>query len=91
MQSFIAELEQKGKAAKAASRHLAFLPTEVKNNALLNIAAALMARQDEVLAANKKDYGQGQESGMGAAMLDRLMLSRRQYLTKRMTRTQRRG
>jgi len=31
------ELEQKAKAAKAASKKLAFLSTEIKNKALLNI------------------------------------------------------
>jgi len=36
MKSAIAELEAKGKAAKAASRRLAHLPTEVKNKALIN-------------------------------------------------------
>jgi len=37
MKSAIKELEEKGKAAKAASRKLAFLSTEIKNKALLNI------------------------------------------------------
>ncbi|MEW6034410.1 MAG: glutamate-5-semialdehyde dehydrogenase [Chloroflexota bacterium] len=76
MQSAIAELEEKGKAAKTASRQLAFLSTEVKNRALLNIAADLLARQGEVLEANKADYEAAKASGMGAAMLDRLLLTR---------------
>jgi glutamate-5-semialdehyde dehydrogenase len=71
----IAELEEKGKAAKAASRKLAFLSTEVKNKALLNIAEALVDKQDEILAANKIDYEEAKASGMSEAMLDRLMLS----------------
>ena len=71
----IAELEEKGKAAKAASRRLAFLPTETKNKALVNIAEALIARKDEILAANKMDYDEAKASGMSEAMLDRLMLS----------------
>ena len=75
MQSAVTELEEKGKAAKAASRKLAFLATEVKNKALLSIADALMARQDEILAANSLDYKESEVSGMSAAMLDRLMLS----------------
>jgi len=37
MKSAIKELEQKAKAAKAASKKLAFLSTEIKNKALLNI------------------------------------------------------
>jgi len=69
------ELEEKGKAAKAASRKLAFLSTEIKNKALVNIAEAIIDRQDEILAANKIDYEEAKVSGMGEAMLDRLMLS----------------
>ena len=69
------ELEEKAKAAKAASKKLAFLSTEIKNKALLNIAEAVVSRQDEILVANKVDYDQAKASGMNAAMLDRLMLS----------------
>jgi len=75
MKSAVKELEEKGKAAKAASRKLAFLSTEIKNKALLNIAEALIDKQDEILAANKVDYEQAKASGMNEAMLDRLMLS----------------
>jgi len=75
MKSAIKELEEKGKAAKAASRKLAFLSTETKNKALLNIAEALIDKQDEILAANKIDYEEAKASGMSEAMLDRLMLS----------------
>jgi glutamate-5-semialdehyde dehydrogenase len=75
MKSAVNELEEKGKAAKAASRKLAFLPTEVKNKALLGIADAIITRQDEILAANKHDYKESEASGMSAAMLDRLMLN----------------
>mgnify|MGYP006282314603 FL=1 len=69
------ELEIKGRAAKAASRRMAYISTEVKNRALRNVADDLLARKDEILEANKIDYQAGKESGMGAAMLDRLMLA----------------
>ncbi len=75
MELAIKELEEKAKAAKAASKKLAFLSTEIKNKALLNIAEALTDKQDEILAANKVDYEQAKASGMNEAMLDRLMLS----------------
>ena len=75
MKSAVNELDVKGKEAKAAAKKLAFLDTETKNNALLSIAEAIMARQDEILAANKLDYEEAETSGMNAAMLDRLMLS----------------
>ncbi len=65
----------KGRAAKEAAKKLAFISTEIKNQALLNIAEALGSRQEEILAANQKDYSEAQKSGMGAAMLDRLTLN----------------
>jgi len=75
MELAIKELEEKGKEAKAASRKLAFLSAETKNKALLNIAEALIAKKDEILAANKIDYEEAEASGMNEAMLDRLLLS----------------
>jgi len=72
--SAIAQLKAKAAAAKTASRKLAYLSTDIKNKALLNIAADLLARKDEILAANKKDYKAGESSGMSTALLDRLML-----------------
>ena len=75
MKSAAKELEEKGKAAKAASKKLAFLSTQVKNKALVNIADALIDRLNEVLIANKIDYEKAKASGMNEAMLDRLMLS----------------
>jgi len=74
MESAIKELEEKGRAAKAASRKLAFLSAEVKNKALVNIAEALIDKQDEILAATKADYDEAGASGIGEATLDRLIL-----------------
>jgi glutamate-5-semialdehyde dehydrogenase len=75
MKSAIKELEEKARAAKTASRRLAYLATEVKNKALHNVADDLLANKDEILAANQLDYHEAHTSGMNAAMLDRLMLS----------------
>jgi glutamate-5-semialdehyde dehydrogenase len=74
MNSSIKELEEKAKAAKAASRRLAYLSAEVKNKALHNVSNDLLAKKDEILAANQIDYHEAHTSGMNAAMLDRLML-----------------
>ncbi len=74
MKSAIEELKAKGKATKAASRRMAYLSTEVKNQALHNISDDLLAKQDEILAANQTDYKEAEASGMNTAMLDRLML-----------------
>jgi glutamate-5-semialdehyde dehydrogenase len=69
-----AELETKARAAKAASRRMAYLSAEIKNKALHNISADILAKQKEILTANQIDYKAAQDSGMNAAMLDRLML-----------------
>jgi len=69
------ELEAKGKAVKAASRRLAYLSTEVKNEALANIADELLTKKDKILSANEIDIKEARASGMDTAMLDRLMLS----------------
>jgi len=75
MELAMRELQAKGSAAKAASRKLAFLSTEIKNRALFNIAETLITQKDEILAANRIDYTQAKSSGMNEAMLDRLLLS----------------
>ena len=75
MKSAVEELKEKGRAAKAASRRMAYLSTEVKNQALHNVADDLLAKKDEILTANQVDYKEAEASGMSAAMLDRLMLS----------------
>jgi len=75
VKSAIAELEARGKAAKAAAHRLAYLSTDIKNKALHNTSQDLLTRKDEILAANQVDYKEAEASGMNAAMLDRLMLN----------------
>ena len=74
MKSGIEELEEKGSAAKAASRRMAYLSTDVKNKTLHNISSDLLIRKNEILTANRIDYKAAEASGMSTAMLDRLML-----------------
>jgi len=62
------------RAAKHASRELALVSSAVKNAALERIAAALIERTPEVLEANQRDLAEGRESGLSAALLDRLAL-----------------
>jgi len=75
MKSAIEVLEAKARAAKTASRRMAYLSTEVKNKTLHNISSDLLARKDRILAANQIDYKEAEASGMSAVMLDRLMLN----------------
>ena len=69
------ELRKQAEAAKAASRVLARLSTQVKDRALLAIANAIQQRQDEILSANQRDYKQGKQGGLTDVVLDRLLLS----------------
>jgi glutamate-5-semialdehyde dehydrogenase len=62
-------------AARAAARRLAALDRATKDAALHAIADALDARRGEILEANERDLQAGRESGLGAALLDRLALS----------------
>jgi glutamate-5-semialdehyde dehydrogenase len=75
MSNDIYGLEAKGKAAREASRKLAYIPADVKNTALKNISDDLKSKKDEILSANKIDCDTAKESGMDAAMLDRLLLT----------------
>ncbi len=75
MEKAIEKLRAKGKAAKAAARRLAYLSTEVKNKALANIASDLLAQKKKILTANQIDLKEARASGMGGAMLDRLLLN----------------
>ena len=75
MKSAIEELEKKCQAAKAASRKMAYLSTEVKNKALGNIASDLIEKKNEILAANKLDLKEAEAQGMSTALVDRLLLT----------------
>ena len=75
MKSAIDDLKAKGRAAKVASRRLAYISTDIKNKALHNIAEDVLKRKDEILAANRKDYASAKAAGFGDALLDRLMLN----------------
>src|SRR4051794_26374997 len=61
-------------AARAASRELARTSSAVKDAALTAIADALVARTPEILEANARDLEAGRESGLSAALMDRLAL-----------------
>ena len=74
-QTTIQQLPAMGQQARAAALKLTRLSTGVKNTALLNIAAALEERSNEVIAANRKDYQAGQRNGLSESLLDRLMLN----------------
>ena len=61
--------------AKSAARTLASSSASQRNAALNLMAAKLRTRRLEIIAENAKDLAKGRESGLSAAMLDRLTLN----------------
>ncbi len=64
-----------GDRAVAVARALATLGSAAKNGMLRGMAEALRARRAELLAANAADMAAGRSAGLGAALLDRLLLT----------------
>ena len=72
--SLLEEMTSLATRAREASRELARLTTEERNRCLLAMADALEANRDAIRRENEKDMKAGAESGLSAAMLDRLRL-----------------
>ena len=68
-------LTNQARDAKAASRILAGVSTEMKNAALSAMADAIEKRQDEILAVNVEDVKAAQEKATRLNMIDRLKLN----------------
>jgi len=68
---------QIGKKAKEASRVLSNIGTEIKNNALKNMASRLILDSDNILAANAKDVASAMEKGIPESLIDRLILTKK--------------
>ena len=68
---------KQARRAKEASRKrkLACIPAEIRNTALLAMADALEARQDEILEANAKEVAAAKEKSTRPNMIDRLILT----------------
>jgi len=64
-----------GQAAKDVAYELSGSTAEQRTQALLEMAGALRAATDDILAANAKDMEYGRDKGLSAAMLDRLELN----------------
>ncbi len=65
---------QRAREARDAGRRLATIGSGVRDAALEAIAVALLERTAEILEANAGDVEAGRESGLDAALLDRLTL-----------------
>ena len=64
-----------GRRAREASLATAKASTQQKNAALNALADTLLAREGALLEANAQDMAAGRESGLDAALLDRLELT----------------
>lgn len=73
----MSEIEQAAVEAKAASRIVATLPTDVKNAVLAELAAEIESRKADILAANAADMAAAREAGLPDAKLRRLELTER--------------
>ena len=71
----VTDLKLLGKSARLASRKLAVLTTEQKNDALRVIATHLEENASLVLKENAIDVSHAREKGIGDALLDRLTLT----------------
>lgn len=69
------DFELRASQAKQASFEMAVLPTETKNAALLKIADALLANQQEIIAANEIDVQAAKESGLPMPLQKRLLFN----------------
>lgn len=70
-----AQVRAIGARARAASKTLALAKTESKRRALHAAAAAIRAREADLIAANEKDIDFGRKKGLSKAMMDRLLLT----------------
>ncbi len=72
--SLTEEMTALAKRARLASRRLASLPADDKNNCLLAMADAIEANAAAIRQANAKDMEAGAAAGLAKPMLDRLLL-----------------
>jgi glutamate-5-semialdehyde dehydrogenase len=70
-----AQMQEMGRAARAAARLIAQADTATKDRALREIAAALRANTAALLAANALDVAAATANGLDAASVDRLTLT----------------
>lgn len=68
-------MQRLGEQARTASRAMARASSGDKDKALAAIAGALRSHRNAVLQANQQDLDKGRESGLDAALLDRLELT----------------
>ncbi|MDQ5986076.1 MAG: glutamate-5-semialdehyde dehydrogenase [Syntrophus sp. SKADARSKE-3] len=71
IKSDVLEIAQKAKSAAAV---LSRIPTDIKNNALKAMGETMLSQSDYLMAENEKDLAAARQTGLPAAMIDRLTL-----------------
>jgi len=71
----MSELVEKAQKLKSASKRLAMLTTEEKNDALAKMADQILTEKAWIIQENAKDIQYGKENGFSASLLDRLLLT----------------
>jgi len=69
------EVEEKAKKANFSKFKMAYLNSEIKDNALKSMADALIKNIKKILKENEKDLKNGEEKGLSKSLLDRLLLN----------------
>jgi glutamate-5-semialdehyde dehydrogenase len=67
-------LEDLGAKAQKTARTFSLAPTELKNSVIYHLTDLLLARADEIIAANAKDISAGIDADLSEALIDRLTL-----------------
>lgn len=67
-------IKQIAQKAQMASRQLSRISTGIKNDVLLKMAEALLEKSDFLIKENVKDLTRARETGLSAAMMDRLTI-----------------
>jgi glutamate-5-semialdehyde dehydrogenase len=68
------ELTRIAREAKDSCGFLSTLSSEIKNKALMDMAAALISQKSAIIKANKKDVSLARQKGLSRAFIDRLIL-----------------
>lgn len=71
----MSEVRNLAEKAREAAARLAITSTDQRNRALLVMSHALVAKQEEILAANETDMEDARAKGVQAGLLDRLELN----------------
>jgi len=74
MTAHSSDVDRQARACRAAAAGVAGLDTAQRTALLQAMAAAVLSHADGILAANGRDLAAARDKGLGAAMLDRLML-----------------